>query len=115
MRRRPRAHPMPARPVWSGFTSFGLVTVPVRAFSSSNSLESDVKLNQLHRDCNSRIQYKKTCPIHVAADDLVLPHLAEFAAGQYVTFDPAELENLRSAKDKTINITAFIPPHAVDP
>jgi DNA end-binding protein Ku len=32
-----------------------------------------------------------------------------------VTFDPAELEKLRSAKDKTINITAFIPPDSVDP
>jgi DNA end-binding protein Ku len=39
----------------------------------------------------------------------------EFAAGQYVIFDPAEPEKLRSAKDKTINITAFIPPDAVDP
>jgi DNA end-binding protein Ku len=36
-------------------------------------------------------------------------------AGQYVLFDPAELEKLRSAKDKTIGIAAFIPPDAVDP
>jgi DNA end-binding protein Ku len=48
---------MPARPVWSGFISFGLVTVPVRAYTASNSLESDVKFNQLHKGCNSRIHY----------------------------------------------------------
>ena len=106
---------MAARPVWSGFISFGLVTVPVRAFSSSNSLESDVKLNQLHKECHSRIQYKKVCPLHgeLRQDEIISGY--EFATGQYVTFDPAELEKLRSAKDKTINITAFIPPDSVDP
>jgi len=50
---------MPARPVWSGFMSFGLVTVPVRAYTASNESESGVRFNQLHRECNSRIQYKK--------------------------------------------------------
>jgi DNA end-binding protein Ku len=55
---------MPARSIWSGFISFGLVTVPVKGDTSSNSLESDVKFNQLHRECNSRIQYKKVCPLH---------------------------------------------------
>ena len=106
---------MAARPVWSGFISFGLVTVPVRAFTSSNSLESDVKLNQLHKECHSRIQYKKVCPVHgeLRQDEIISGY--EFAAGQYVTFDPAELEKLRSAKDKTINITAFIPPDSVEP
>jgi DNA end-binding protein Ku len=106
---------MPARPVWSGFISFGLVTVPVRAYTASSSLESDVKFNQLHKECNSRIQYKKTCPLHgeVRQDEIVSGF--EYASGQYVLFDPSELEKLRSAKDKTINISAFIPPDAVDP
>jgi DNA end-binding protein Ku len=74
-----------------------------------------VKLNQLHKDCNSRIQYKKVCPVHgeVRPDEIVSGYA--YASGQYVLFDPAELEKLRSAKDKTINITAFIPPDAVDP
>src|SRR5688500_18954143 len=106
---------MHARPVWSGFMSFGLVTVPVRAYTASNESESGVRFNQLHRECNSRIQYKKVCPIHgeIRSDEIVSGY--EFADGQYVTFDPADLEKLRSAKDKTIAISAFVPPDAVDP
>ena len=106
---------MAARSVWKGFISFGLVSVPVKAYTSSNSSTSDVKFNQLHKDCNSRIQYKKSCPVHgeVRQDEIVSGY--EFADGQYVLFDPSELEKLRSAKDKTISIASFIPPDAVDP
>jgi len=55
---------MAARPVWSGFLKLSLVSVPVKAYTATNS-EGEVHLNQLHADCGSRIQYKKTCPIHV--------------------------------------------------
>jgi DNA end-binding protein Ku len=106
---------MAARSVWKGFISFGLVSVPVKAYTSSNSSASDVKFNQLHKECNSRIQYKKTCPIHgeVKQDEIVSGF--EFAQDQYVLFDPAELEKLRSPRDKTISIAAFVAPDAVDP
>jgi DNA end-binding protein Ku len=106
---------MAARSVWKGFISFGLVSVPVKAYTSNNSSASDVKFNQLHKECHSRIQYKKTCPVHgeVKQDDIVSGY--EFAEGQYVLFDPEELDKLRSAKDKTISISSFVPPDAVDP
>jgi DNA end-binding protein Ku len=106
---------MAARSVWKGFISFGLVSVPVKAYTSSNSSSSDVKFNQLHKECHSRIQYKKTCPVHgeVKQEDIVSGY--EFAEGQYVLFDPEELDKLRSARDKTISIASFVPPESVDP
>jgi DNA end-binding protein Ku len=87
----------------------------VRAFTTSAGTASDVRFNQLHKGCNSRIQYKKTCPVHgeLRPDEIVSGF--EFAQGQYVLFDPAELEKLRSPRDKTINIAAFVAPDAVDP
>src|SRR3954453_12862370 len=54
------------RPIWSGFIRFGLVSVPVQAYSASTPTGEggEISLNQLHGECHSRIQYKKTCPIH---------------------------------------------------
>src|SRR5262249_45664735 len=53
-------------------------------------------LNQLHAECNSRINYKKTCPIHgeVPNDQIVSGY--EYAKGSYVIVDPEELEKIRT-------------------
>src|SRR5687767_14576594 len=53
-----------SRPTWSGFIRFSLVSVPVKAFPVADSEGQAVTLNQLHRGCNARVQYKKTCPVH---------------------------------------------------
>ena len=71
-------------------------------------------LNQLHKECNSRINYKKTCPVHgeISSDQIVSGY--EFSEGQYVVVDPDEIEKLRPAKEKSINIGAFIRPDTLD-
>jgi DNA end-binding protein Ku len=63
----------------------------------------------------SRIQYKKTCPIHgeVPTDQIVSGH--EHAKGQYVTIEPEELDRLRAPADKMIGIDAFVSPDTIDP
>ena len=105
---------MAARSVWKGFIRFGLVTLPVKAYSATAS-ESGVALNQLHKDCGMRIKYRKTCPEHgeVKGDQIVSGY--QYSPDQYVIIDPNELEKLRSEKDKAVNIVAFIKPNAIDP
>ena len=105
---------MAARSVWKGFINFSLVAVPVKAYTANNSGSQRIALNQLHKECNSRINYKKTCPVHgeISADQIVSGY--EFSEGQYVVVDPAEIEKLRPAKEKSINIAAFIQPDALD-
>ena len=106
---------MAARSVWKGFIRFALVSIPVKAYTATASGGGSVTLNQLHRECGSRIKYQKTCPQHgeVANTDIVSGY--QFEPDQYVVIDPADLEKLRSAKDKALNITAFIKPESVDP
>jgi DNA end-binding protein Ku len=103
-----------SRSVWSGFIRFSLVYVPVKAYTATSSSGGAVALNQLHRDCNSRIQYKKTCPVHgeVPTDQIVSGY--QFAKDQYVVIDPEEVEKLRPKSEKDIAINAFIKPDAVD-
>ena len=106
---------MPARSSWKGHLRLSLVTVPVKAFTASNTATGEVRLNQLHRDCNSRIQYKKTCPIHGEVSNTEIVSGYEYSKDQYVVVDPDELDQLRTKGDKAISIGAFIHADAVDP
>jgi DNA end-binding protein Ku len=104
-----------SRSVWSGFIQFGLVSVPVKAYTAAASGGGGVTLNQLHAECHSRIQYKKTCPVHgeVANDQIVSGY--QFAKDQYVVIDPDEVERLRVKSEKDIAVKAFVKPDAIDP
>src|SRR5437868_4356169 len=105
---------MASRSVWKGFIKFSLVSVPVKAYTSTVSGGGGITLNQLHKGCNSRINYKKTCPVHgeVSTDQIVSGY--QFAEGQYVIVDPDEIEKLRTAADKSVNVEAFVAPDAID-
>ncbi len=105
---------MPPRSSWKGFIRLSLVSVPVKAFTA-NSTGAEIRLNQLHADCNNRVQYKKTCPEHgeLSSDQIVSGY--EYAKGQYVVIDPAEVAKLRPKGDQSIQVHGFIPPEEVDP
>jgi DNA end-binding protein Ku len=105
---------MAATPSWKGFLKLSLVTFPVKAYTATASGGGRIQLNQLHSKCNSRIQYKKNCPIHgeVPNSDIVSGY--ECTKGQYVIVDPAELGLLRTEADKAITVSAFVAPDAID-
>jgi DNA end-binding protein Ku len=106
---------MPPRSSWKGFLKLSLVSVPVKAYTATASGGGDIRLNQLHAECHSRINYKKTCPIHgeVPNDQIVSGY--EYSKGQYVVVDTDELDKLRTEDDKAINIDTFIEPGDLDP
>jgi DNA end-binding protein Ku len=106
---------MPPRSTWKGFLKLSLVSVPVKAFTATAGGGGEIHLNQLHAECHSRIQYKKTCPIHgeVSNDQIVSGY--EYAKGQYVVIDTEELSKLRTEDDKAINIDVFISSDTLDP
>ncbi len=47
-----------ARATWSGFLSFGLVSVPVGLFTATT--DQTVHFNQLHKGTSNRVRYTKT-------------------------------------------------------
>jgi DNA end-binding protein Ku len=105
---------MTPRSVWKGFLKLSLVSVPIKAYTASNTTQ-DVHLHQLHDDCHSRIHYQKVCPRHgeVPNDQIVSGY--EYAKGQYVVVSAADIDRLRGDADKAIQIDVFIPPSAFDP
>ena len=104
---------MPGHAFWKGFLRISLVSIPVKAYSATRSDER-ISLNQLHAECKSRIQYKKTCPVHgeVRADEIVSGY--EFDKGQYVVIDTDELDKLRTEKDRAIGVETFVKAGTID-
>jgi DNA end-binding protein Ku len=105
---------MPARSSWKGYLKLSLVSVPVKAYTATSS-SGGISLNQLHEECNSRIRYTKTCPIHgeVPSSEIVSGY--EFTKGQYVVIDPSEIDKLRPESDKSINVDHFVSSDTIDP
>lgn len=103
------------RASWKGQLSLGLVSFTVEAFNALNRGQSDIHFHQLHAKCHSRIHYEKVCPIHgkVTNDEIVSGY--EFTKGKYVEFDPEELNELRTDREKGLQIDAFVSPDAIDP
>ena len=52
---------MAARPTWKGFLKISLVNIPVRVFPATDSAAT-ISFNQLHAECQTRIQQKRWCP-----------------------------------------------------
>ncbi|PWT87368.1 MAG: Ku protein [Acidobacteria bacterium] len=103
-----------ARPVWSGFIVFGLVSIPVRLFSATTS--HDISFNLLHRKTKSRIKLQYYCP-HcdkvVPRDELVRGY--EYQKDHYVTIEDEELKKIRPESSKNLEITQFVELAEVDP
>ena len=104
----------PPRTSWKGFIKLSLVSVPVKAFTANDS-GAQIRLNQLHCDCNTRIQYKKVCPVHGEVGNDQIARGYEHAKGQYVVIEDEELEKLRTKSDHSVNIEGFVAPDALDP
>ncbi len=105
---------MAARSIASLSLSFGLVNIPVKLYSATESAGS-VRFNLLAQD-GSRLkqQYvsEKTGKV-VERSDMVKGY--EFEKDHFVLFTPEELKALDEAASHVIEIVAFVPEKSVDP
>ena len=105
---------MTARSIGSATISFGLVSVPVNLFSSSES-SAAISFNMLHAKCGSRLKQQYVCSKEgtvVEKDEIGKGY--EFAKGQYVLFSGEEIKALDEKATNTIDIAEFVPLAAVD-
>ncbi|WP_332645811.1 non-homologous end joining protein Ku [Lysinibacillus sp. 54212] len=77
----------------------------------------DIKLRQLHKECNTPISYKKVCEgcnKEVTEEDIVKAY--EYAKNKFVVLGPEELENLKKEnEDKAVEIIDFVQLEEIDP
>lgn len=105
---------MAPRTSWKGYLRLSLISVPVKSFTANNASE-EIHLNQLHKDCNSRVKYQKVCPEHGELSNEQIVKGYEYAKDQYVVIDPEEIDKLRTKADRSVNIDGFIKEDSIDP
>jgi DNA end-binding protein Ku len=103
-----------ARPIWSGTISFGLVSVPVRMYSATESKE--LKFHFLHKDDLTPIGYdkvRKDTGEHVDPDDIVRGF--EIEKGRFVELTDEDLDRLDIELTHSIDICDFVDIEEIDP
>ena len=106
---------MAPRPLASATISFGLVSIPVKLFTTVESSES-ISFRMLHQKCGSPLKYQTWCPKDdekVERDATVKGY--EYAKDRYVVFTPDELKALEEEATKAIAIEEFVAIDKIDP
>ena len=103
-----------AASVWSGYLTFGLISMPVRLFSGARS--SSISFNMLHRDDLSRVKQQLYCPEDnrvIGRDEIVKGY--EYRKDEYVVIEPEEIKKIEPKTAKTMEILEFVKSSEVDP
>jgi DNA end-binding protein Ku len=106
---------MAARPTWKGFLKISLVNIPIRVFPATDSAAT-ISFNQLHAECQTRIQQKRWCPHcerEVPLSEIVKGY--EFEKGRYVVMDEDDLSKVRPESTRVIDLVQFTDAEAIDP
>src|SRR5512132_2232733 len=106
---------MAARPTWKGFLKISLVNIPIRVFPATDSAAT-ISFNQLHAECQTRIQQKRWCP--TCEREVPMSEIAkgyEFEKGRYVVMNDDDLSKVRPESTRVIDLVQFTDAAAIDP
>ncbi|PUA79452.1 Ku protein [Nocardioides currus] len=102
------------RAIWKGSVSFGLVNVPVKLYSATES--HDVSFRQVHAKDGGRIKYQRVCSIdgeEVPYSDIAKGYETE--DGEMVILSDDDMEGLPSTSSREIAVEKFVPSDQIDP
>lgn len=94
--------------------AFSLVSIPIAMYTATQ--DNDISFNQLHKEDNSRIKYKKTCGHcgkEITTSDIIKGY--EYEDDKYVVVTEDDLEKIKTEKDKTIQILHFANLNQISP
>ena len=106
---------MAARPTWKGFLKISLVNIPIRVFPATDSAAT-ISFNQLHAECQTRIQQKRWCP--TCDREVPLSEIAkgyEFEKGRYVVMTEEDLSKVKPESTRIIDLVQFTDVASIDP
>jgi DNA end-binding protein Ku len=101
------------RSMWKGAIQFGLVTIPVKLYTATES-DYTIRFNMLHATDLTRIQMKVWCPEDdqvISRSDTVKGY--EYAPGQYVVITDEDLDKVPLRTVRSIEIEQFAPRDAL--
>ena len=101
------------RAIWKGAITFGLVNVPVKLYSATES--HDVPLHQVHDADGGRIRYQRRCEICGNVVDYENIDRAYDDGQQTVVLTKDDFAALPSERNREIDVQEFVPTEQVDP
>jgi DNA end-binding protein Ku len=91
------------------------VNIPIKVFPATES-SATLSFNQLHGECQTRIQQKRWCPHcnrEVPNSEIVKGY--EFEKGHYVVLTEEDFEKVRPESTRVIDLAQFADESAIDP
>ncbi len=105
---------MPPRSVWNGTVTFGLVNVPIKLYSATES--KTVHFHEVHAKDGARIEHRRICPKEgkeVDYDEIVKGY--EVSEDQYVVLEADEVKAAAGDRGKVVHIREFVESAHIDP
>ncbi|NYI76077.1 Ku protein [Nocardioides panzhihuensis] len=102
------------RAIWKGAVSFGLVSVPVKLYSATES--HDVSFRQVHQADGGRIRYQRICSVD--GEEVPYSEIAkgyETEDGEMVVLTDDDFANLPTTSSREIAVEKFVPSDQIDP
>ncbi len=102
------------RAIWKGAVSFGLVSVPVKLYSATES--KDISFRQVHAKDGGRIKYQRICSLdgeEVPYADIAKGYETE--DGEMVILDEDDMADLPASSSREISVEKFVPSEQIDP
>ena len=103
-----------AASVWTGYLTFGLISMPVKLFSGARGTR--VSFHMLHRTDNARVKQQLYCPVDekvIERNEIVKGY--EFRKGEYVVIEPEEIKKIEPKTAKAMEILEFVKQEEIDP
>jgi DNA end-binding protein Ku len=102
------------RSMWKGAVSFGLVMIPVKLYTATET--KDIAFRQVHREDGGRIRFRRFCTIddqEVPYEDIAKGY--ELPDGDIVILTDEDMAELPLPTTKNIEVVQFCPAEQLDP
>lgn len=105
---------MPARSIDTATLAFGLVSIPVKIYSTGEP-SHELHFHLVHEGCGERLHQQYVCPTHgkVERDQIIKGY--EITKGNFIELSNTELRALDAVASDDIEIHEFVPASTVDP
>jgi DNA end-binding protein Ku len=105
---------MAPRSIWNGTITFGMVNVPIKLYSATES--KTIHFHEVHQRDGARIEHRRICPKEdreVPYKEVVKGH--EVSPGEYVVLEKDEVKAAAGDRGKVVHIEEFVDAAAIDP
>jgi len=105
---------MAPRSLWNGSIAFGLVTVPVKVYTATES--KSVHFREVHAKDGSKIEHRRICPKEgKVVDSKEIVRGYQVSARKWIELEDEEIAAAAGSQARLIDVDHFVPASEIDP